>query len=260
MARSATLRVGCHNVNGLAAKVSALTALWRQLRLDVVAAVDTHVGFFDRSSVQRSLRNAGWQSFWCCSLPGIAEHGRARAGIAVLVRRDLIDSTVISIVGEAQTPTAGPALGRLLLVPMTWAGQRLDMLAVYMHASDAASNAAIISGPLRDFYETAHPNCLVLGDFNFVTDCSLDRRHVGMVQHSQQHDTVPSAAWSSNMTGLHDAWRVLHQQRRAYTYVRSDVASRLDRVYVSSPILRQVVMCTHADFVPPSSDHCPVFV
>lgn len=260
MARCPTLRVGCHNVNGLAAKSRALTALWGQLKLDVVVAVDTHVGFVDRTAVQRSLSVAGWRSFWCVGLPGVAAQGRTRAGVAVLIRRALMQSGVVALAGEPSAPTTGVASGRLLLVPLSWAGQRIDVLGAYLHANDASANAAIIAGPLSHLRQAAHFNCLLLGDFNFVQTAMLDRRSVSTAPTTQWHDTVPSAAWNRHMHEVHDAWRVLHPQRCAFTYVRSDAASRLDRIYVTSPLLRQMVACTHADQAPAVSDHCPVFV
>ena len=97
--RSATLRVGCHNVNGLAAKLQSLTAHWQRLRLDVVVAVDTHVDFFARPAVQRSLSAAGWASFWCMGLPSAAG-GRTKAGITILLRSSLVLSGVLGVAGD----------------------------------------------------------------------------------------------------------------------------------------------------------------
>jgi hypothetical protein len=63
-----------------------------------------------------------------------------------------------------------------------------------MHASDHAANAAIISGPLREIYQRhqQHPTTglMVLGDFNFVPDTTLDRRH--RVDAAQQQNSNSS--------------------------------------------------------------------
>lgn len=171
MSRGPSLRFGLHNVNGLATKLPALSCQWQELGLDVVAAVDTHVSFSDRSQVQRRLHNCGWQSFWCVGLPG---QGRTKAGVAVLVRSNLLASGVLQVPGAVDAPVQGPAQGRLLQVPLVWAGQQLTIAAVYMHASDHAANASIISGPLSQLYQQHRQHqstgLIVLGDFNFVTD------------------------------------------------------------------------------------------
>ena len=258
--RSATLRVGCHNVNGLAAKLQSLTAHWQRLRLDVVVAVDTHVDFFARPAVQRSLSAAGWASYWCMGLPSAAG-GRTKAGVAVLLRSSLVLSGALGVAGDVCAVSNAPAQGRLLSVPLTWAGQRFDVIGVYLHAQDAAANAAIISGPLAAMQRSAHPNLLILGDFNFVPDSSVDRRSaLALPLHQTQHDSVPAAAWNRHIINMHDAWRALHPHRRAFTYVRSDAASRLDRAYVASSVLRQVVACSIADHLPAVSDHSAVVV
>ena len=57
---------------------------------------------------------------------------------------------------------------------------------------------------------------------------------------------------------MQDAWREKHPQRRAYTYFHSRSFSRLDRVYVSSALMPQVVSVKHADQQPSISDHTPV--
>lgn len=258
--RPHTLKVATHNVNGLAAKVQSLTTLWRHLRFDIVVAVDTHVDFFARPSVQRALQVAGWTSFWCSSLPS-ASGGRTSAGIAILLRSILVLSGVLAVAGDISTPSSGPAQGRLLMLPLTWAGQRLDVIGVYLHPSSHFSNTAIISGPLADMKQHAHSNLLVLGDFNFVLDATLDRRRVSALSVQQTHDTAPAISWAHQFgTGLHDAWRMLHPHRRAFTYVRPDIASRIDRIYIVSALLPQVVACTIADREPAVSDHWPVQV
>ena len=177
MPRSPSLRFGLHNVNGLATKLPELSSQWQELGLDVVAAVDTHVSFADRTAVQRRLHARGWKSFWCVGMSG---QGRTRAGVAIMVRNSLLTSGAL-VHGAESAPTQGPAQGRLLQLPLVWAGQQLNVVAAYMHASDHAANAAIISGPLRELYQhqRQHPSTglVVLGDFNIVTNVASDRRH-----------------------------------------------------------------------------------
>ena len=257
MPRRPCLRVGCQNVNGLAAKLDALCASWQQLGLDIVAAVDTHVGFQDRTLMERKLQQLGWQSFWSV---GFAAQQRVRAGVAVIIRTRLFASGVMQLKGEVTAPAAGPAQGRLLQVPLEWAGQQLSVVGMYMHADNPAANAAIISGPLAEIWrqqQQHNKGLIVLGDFNFVSNTFLDRRQQQQ-QHAATHDSVPAAAWVQHLNSMRDVWRSQHPTRRAFTYVRSNAASRLDRIYINSLLSAQAAACWHADRQPSISDHYAV--
>ena len=63
MLAAPTLRLGCHNVNGLEGKYESLLALWAALRLDVVVATDTHAALFERTRLEHRLQARGWHSF-----------------------------------------------------------------------------------------------------------------------------------------------------------------------------------------------------
>lgn len=253
MHRLTNLRIGCHNVNGLTAKVDALAAHWQQLGMDIVVAVDTHTDYFSTTALKRTLQSKGWHGEFCAANMGV---GRPTAGIAVIIKNQLLLHGVLQIVGPVTTPTSGQAQGRLLHLPLSWAGQRFDIIGVYLHAADAHANVSIIAGPLTTACQTAHNNLIVLGDFNFVPCPAMDRRTVSThPPHLQTRDMLPSAAWAQHLQHLHDSWRVLHPHRRAYTYVRTDAASRIDRIYVSNNLLPQLVATTHADHNIPVSDH-----
>ena len=140
MPRAPTLRLGCHNVNGMAAKLEGLLQQWEDLGLDVVAAVDTHVSFFDRPELEHVLHTSGWHSRWCL---GIQQGGQCRAGVTVLVRSSLLASGRLQISGEPVV-ASGPGAGRLLMVPITWGSQKLNVVGVYIHASSYEQNVDII--------------------------------------------------------------------------------------------------------------------
>jgi len=265
MPRRPCLRVGCHNVNGLAAKLDGLCDYWQQQGLDIVAAVDTHVGFLDRTAVERQLLHRGWHSYWSVAF---AAQQRITAGVAVLIRSKHFASGVMRLHGQPTAPANGPAQGRLLQVPLEWAGQQLSVVGLYFHASNPAANAAIISGPLASIWQQRQQQpsrgLVFLGDFNFVTSAVLDRRSpTGQQQQQRQaatHDSTPAAAWRHHLPSMCDAWRRQHPLRKAYTFVRANAASRIDRVYVSPNLVSQLAACWQADRQGPVSDHFAVIV
>ena len=173
----ATLRVGLHNVNGLSGKLHSLVQQWHASHFDVVAVVDTHVGFAQRTAVELRLMMHGWRSFWC-----LAYHqgGQDRAGVCILIKNSLLTSGVIQLKGEPQpAASVGPAQGRILRLPVQWGRQVIDLVAVYLHASNVPATLAIINGPLQHIAAMApQDGLLMLGDFNFVHNTCLDRRGV----------------------------------------------------------------------------------
>eukprot|EP00775_Hariotina_reticulata_P011420 gene11420-biopygen13301 len=79
-------------------------------------------------------------------------------------------------------------------------------------------------------------------------------------QHPLPRDTAPAAAWAASLPFLRDAWRAHRPHRRAFTYVHTTSASRIDRAYVPVSMLPQVARCCHLDQLPPVSDHVPVLL
>ena len=265
MPRRPCLRVGCHNVNGLAAKLDGLCQYWQQQGLDIVTAVDTHVGFLDRTAVERQLLHRGWHSFWSVAF---AAQQRITGGVAVLIRSKHFASGVMRLCGEPTAPATGPAQGRLLQVPLEWAGQQLSVVGLYLHANNTAANAAIISGPLASIWQQQQqqPNrgLVFLGDFNFVTNTALDRRSPAgqqqQLRHAAAHDSTPTVAWMQHLPSMCDAWRRQHPSRKAFTYVRANAASRIDRIYISPNLISQLAACWQADRQGPVSDHYAVII
>lgn len=178
-----TLRMGCHNVNGLAAKLESLMALYAALSLDVVVAADTHVGLFERTRLEPRLLAGGWRSFWCL---GHQQSGQMRTGVAVLIRDSLLRCGKLQVRTGGATPGPSTSLatrGRLLRVPLRWGGQDLDLVGVYFHAADYQQNASIIESTLQEWCSAAPGGRVVaLGDFNFVPCTAVDRGHVPQQQ------------------------------------------------------------------------------
>lgn len=131
MPRAPALRLACHNVNGLAGKLENLLSLWQSLHLDIVVAVDTHVGFAERVGLQHQMYSAGWRSFWCL---GYQQSGQCRAGVTALVSRSLLASGRLQIREQddqvTPAPPAAATQGRLLRVPILWGRQKLDIVGV----------------------------------------------------------------------------------------------------------------------------------
>ena len=96
----------------------------------------------------------------------------------MLIRNSLLASQRLTVSGPAVLGPAGPCAGRLLMVPITWGHQRINVVGVYMHASSYQHNVAMIQGTLQQWAAaTPRESLVVMGDFN---------SRVGSAQPGQQ--------------------------------------------------------------------------
>jgi len=91
-ARSATLRIGCHNANGLATagRADAAGRLWRQLGLDVILVQETHLTPQLAAKANGALQASGYSAFW-------SHHTRSSAGVGLVIWHHLIMSGELTI-------------------------------------------------------------------------------------------------------------------------------------------------------------------
>lgn len=257
-ARLPVLRCGSHNPNGLttAAAVDCAAAIWRRAGYQVVFLQEHHLTLHTRTaSLRRLLQRHGWRSFVALSPPGAS--GRGRGGTAVLIRRDLLDSGALVVVGGGAAVRLGPE-GRYTSVPVRWCGHHLHLCSVYLPSGDPAAQRQYISTHLRPLAAAAcAAGCMLLwaGDFNFVPSPPCDRLGAGRSAASHP-DVATQRRWGEALPELVDVWRLRHPTRRAFTYVVRGRASRLDRFYVSQALVSRVGACSVGRLT--GGDHRPV--
>lgn len=257
--RPAVLRCGSHNVNGLTstAKLDQSLATWRQAGYHIVLLQEHHLTLHTRTSIERRLARHGWRSFIALTPPG--DSGRGRGGTAVLIRRALLDSGELTLVGgEAAAPQLGHE-GRYAAVPVRWGGHHLHLCSIYLPSGNPAAQRQYITShlaPLADGARAAGRQLLWGGDFNFAPCPARDRLSAGAAAAGLHPDTGTQRCWERALPELIDAWRARHPSRRSYTYVVPHHASRLDRFYTSPALLPRVAACTIAR--PAAGDHRPV--
>ena len=169
MARPASLRLATHNVNGLVGPGRAARAalLWQTLRLDVVAVQETHLNMLTAPRIDPVLRARGYRAIW--------SHGPSAAGVALVLRQSLLSSGELDL---DETAVQRPWHGRLLHVPATWAGHKLQLASVYLPSGDSAEQRRAIQAFLTPLAQL--PGAHVWGgDYNFVDCPTLDRLRGG---------------------------------------------------------------------------------
>jgi exonuclease III len=244
-------------VNGLQARLPVALDLWRRAGFQVVFLQETHLTLFTATRVERQLAAAGWRAFWAFSPCSSA--GRGRAGTAVLIRTRLVTSGALRLVGGADQAVARGPGGRYVAVRARWCGHDLHLCSVYLPNCSTERRAYIreVLGPLAA--AAAGRSLLWGGDFNFVPDARRDRVRCGPAggPNPPSHpDDGTQRAWAAALPSLADVFRVRHPGHRAYTYLRSDCASRLDRFYTTAAVLPYVGPCRVLDWQ--CSDHRPV--
>ena len=248
------LRCGSHNVNGLSReRVAVASDSWQRAGYQLVLLQEHHWTLHTVTAALRRLRRLGWTVFYALSPPGPT--GRGRGGTAILIRSALLDGGEFTVVG-GEAAVQRSADGRYVALPARWGGHSLHICSAYL-PNDAAGQRQFIAsslGPLAAAAAAAGRQRLWGGDFNFVPDLHLDR--AGYVPGAQHADVGTQQRWLATLPDLVDAYRSRHPGRRAFTYVHSQHASRIDRVYASADLLPHVAVCTVRNRT--FSDHRPV--
>lgn len=289
--RAPGLRIGSQNVRGLSGseKIPQLFRQWAvDLKLDVVCIQETKVQHAQQSS-QVDLRlqlaaqawgHPGYTAFW-------GYGSNSGSGVAILVRTNLLTST------EPLPPTSpcsqrrhhldrppqshqlainfvdSPKGGRYIQLRCCWAGHHLAITCVYLQSGDTLAQRTFLCHTLHPKLADT-PLCyapIVCGDFNFTTDPALDRLaghdHGSMAGPNRRGEAVTAARMAAlcQTWRLQDAFRLLHPQRRLYTWYSSNhqhhAASRLDRFYISADLQHFLESCSIKGHSAPS-DHRPV--
>jgi exonuclease III len=256
-AAGTVLRLGSHNVRGMAAHLSDLAAIWMQQRLDVVLVQETHLSFFDGAKVATQLNAAckelnpahtGYAPIWGLNTTA---NGSRSAGVAVLVRRELLTNGDLSW-AEAQAHK-DPG-GRLLVLPMQWGGHALRLVCAYL-PNAVGQQVDFIQQQLQPAMQ-APGSYLLAADFNFVTNLALDR--VSTAPGGSQPSTAAAQCFANAFPSMVDVFRHRHPTRRAYTHHSPTSAARLDRWYASEALQPYLWQCSIGDETP--SDHRPVIL
>lgn len=256
-----TLRILTHNVRGrlpTGAHLAAFLRQWHSLHADVVCLQETGVTMHNQRVVLQRLQalseqyfSDGWRAFWTGGSP--------RHGVAVLVRRPLVERGEVQLGGGADVRRSQDS--RYLSLPVRWGGHSFTLTVAYLPSGNAAAQRQHIEGQLATHLQHAGHH-IVAGDFNFVLQPPLDRlsRHGGVMQPGApaHQDTGTAQRFTAAFPDLVDTFRHLHPHRRAYSFHGPASAARLDRIHASAALLPFVLRCDVAGHT--ASDHRPVFV
>lgn len=258
----APLRLCTHNVHGFSSpssKAAALLRLWRQMRMDILLLQETHTTMFQGAKIDRLFHNH-YDLVW--------HHGTDNSrGVAIAIRSALLASGAVKL-GEpvrAGRTTGEGLAGRLLALPIDWAGHRLLLVNAYL-PNDSTRQRRFIMELLQTCCAGAGSRSIVLGgDFNFVESPPLDRmQRLRSTPHQVQWapathpDSNTARLMRDQLPDLCDVFRHIHRERRALTHITSRTGSRIDRWYVSEQLLSYVPTADVTDTT--LSDHRPVHI
>ena len=295
--RGRSLKLETHNVCGMRAeaKVQSLARGWVQRGSDIVCLQETHVGFFDQGPCTNRINTAcrqqdpqhrGFSIHWGFN----ANNANRSAGVAIMIRRDLITSG--ELVPHEDGKVGDQGGGRFLKLPVSWRGQRMNIVCVHLpnkqheQVQFIRTHLAGIAGE-PGFWG---------GDYNFVLDTPLDRlseqlpgapplaqvpqgrqaaapgfsdsedegsdNEGGQVPVVRRQAPRPARVFAEVASGMKDCFRLLHPRQRSFTWHgvggRKGYASRIDRWHCSSQFAAYVVRCGTKS--PSPSDHRPLVV
>ena len=234
---AATLRLATHNVDKGVHKRDVCPALlreWQERRFDVVAIQETRTGFLPGADL------SAWHH------DGSNFPGGVKAGVAMLWSRRA--GGPVQPAGSAHLVYRPPGdfRGRVLGVPLNWAGHRLFVVAVYApNDGQAGWLRRLLPQLVSKAREAGDRQLVLLGDWNFVESVSLDRRAAdgSPPQPSTADLAAPAVLRAELPEGTVDAYRELHPSGRETTYFsrRWGSRARLDRAYLA-PGLRPFLL------------------
>lgn len=168
-----------------------------------------------------------------------------RAGTAILFFMP------VNIVSEYNDPE-----GRYTRVDYIWEGEEYSSICVYAPA-DASERPAFFDQCLSQFFSRKPllDKTFVAGDWNFVSDPSLDRRSLSIsslgMTGSSEFDNL------SAEHDLSDLFRHYHPTVKAFTFSRDSpsMSARLDRVYITKNAVAFTSACKHVSLPTSVSDH-----
>ena len=251
------LRIGSHNVrsllgsgyNNAAQRIAQFLRQWARQRLDIVCLQETRVtdDLVSKArtvihDLSRALHAGQWTSWW-----DPAPDGRHGGGTAILIRSALLTSGALTFPGAQTQPTASGD-GRLLHLPVRWGGHTFTLLSAYLPSSDPAAQRIFIQQRLRPLIADAGLHVWA-ADFNFVNLPALDSSN----PLARTSDNRTTAEFNEACPGMIDTFRLVHPNRRAYTYVHPAGASRIDRIMVSGALEAAVYSSDTASGTP--ADH-----
>lgn len=256
------------------------------------------MGFFDQGQYTHLINTAcrqldpqhpGFSIHWGFNTSPNANHS---GGVAIMFKRSLIASGELVLDENGKEGDHG--LGRYLKVPVTWVGQRLNVVCVHL-PNEQHRQVQFIRTHLAGI--ASQPG-LWGGDFNFVLDTPLDRLRahlpgpppialapqrgpaLGAPGFSDSEDEGdadaggqqvpvvgpqaphPARVFAQVAPGMMDCFRLLHPRQRSFTWhgvgVRKGYASRIDRWHCSQQLAAYVVRC--GPMAPSLSDHRPLVV
>ena len=266
------LRIATHNVNGLLTRdtqgVPRVTKLYHQwtadLKLHVVCLQETHItSLEEQMQAEQLLADAvephmdAFTAFWGNTTPD-----DSHAGVAVLIRTSMLDTGWIKIANREGRPDI-TASSRSIAMRLECAGHSIALQNVYLPSGQQALQRGFIQTQLQPWLQglPAAATPLVCGDFNFTENPALDRKSRA-ADRSWDGERGTAMVWQevAAMANLRDPFRVLHPQRKSFSFYRNGVLpsrSRLDRFYAGPGLLPHVYAC-HPDSHPAISDHRPV--
>lgn len=245
------LRIATHNVQTGAPNFAQCVRAWRRRGYHVVGLQEMHsTKKMLASELTVRAREAGYQLLY-----SVCAESPRRAGVALLVANDVWP-------GVVRSHTHIDTSGRLLCVHLKWKGQNLWFVNVYVPSNDPPAARAFLQQQFAHVLQhppDAQAQPIAMGDWNFVHDLAMDRKHMNLFAETQ-NDRACRPVFSVVAPGMVDAFRAKHPNRRAYTYSGLHGVARLDRVYVPNTLMPFITKAAVVNVCEYISDHRPVVV
>ena len=271
------LRIGTHNICGFQGKSShehfplpfshtKLESLyriwWTEYCLDIVLVQEHMVPLsatHAQASLQHQLDLISTRLHGPSYLILFACNPHASGGVAILVRRNLLDAGLLSIIGGEKSVIRALD-GRLMHMHISWSGHSLHLINTYLQSGDSSAQREFIRQRLMPLDHRGH-EVILGGDLNFTMNWQLDRF---LPPSTTYHPDSATSSLMSDFLTQHDMaktslLRHFHPTQKTFSRFDSQGSrSLIDGFFASSSLLPHFSQCHVQNLT--LSDHRPVIL
>ena len=224
------------NINGINSALKQIPVFIKQHNIDILCIQETH--FFRHTNVISYLQHHNLH-IYSNSEPTV----KHKQGTAIIITSDLYKNL--------QFQHQVVEKNRIHAISFIHNNKIFAIINTYLPSGNSAdkiaSRKSCIQKLMQYLQSASTHHVLLAGDFNMVLH-SCDKSGALFVR--QDFHAMQTLI---TQLSLHDSFRIHHPNTTHFTYTRKNTASRLDRIYVSESLRKQVLDVFHVPI--PFSDH-----
>ena len=219
-----TLKIGCHNINGLKTNQQKFETLGQWLNeeaFDIIAVTETNMDRKEGFFVGKKVEN--FKFFWS----DISIDKKKGLGVAIGIKHNW----------EKYLGGIDRISEFMIVARFYFRNMELVIIAIYIPPNNGSEMDKVLNEITSIFNKrNIRTHIVILGDFNCIVDLELDK-----ISESRagNHRVSKIHRWLSKNDFI-DAFRFLHPTEREVTWSNSQSGTRIDQIWVSENLMESL--------------------